>query len=92
MIKSFEHKGLKKFFNTGTTAGIQAIHATKLGDILDTLDAATQVSDMNFPGSGLHPLKGALKGLWSVSVSGNWRITFKFEDGDAYIVDYLDYH
>lgn len=92
MIKSFAHKGLENFFLTGNTKGIQPKHAAKLKFILDLLDAVDKVQDMNFPGSFLHPLKGELKDLWSVRVSGNWRITFGFEAGDAYVVDYQDYH
>ncbi len=92
MIKSFEHKGLKKFWETGTTAGIQASHALKLRLILQRLNAACIVSDMDFYGARLHPLKGDLKGLWAVTVSGNWRVTFRFEAGDAYVVNYVDYH
>lgn len=92
MIKSFRHKGLKLLFADGTKKGIQPQHAEKLTDILDRLDAATVVGDMDFPGSGLHPLKGKLRDHWAVKVSGNWRVAFRFEDGDAYVVDYLDYH
>ena len=76
----------------GSKRGIQAKHATKLADILDLLDAAALINDMNFPGSALHPLKGRLRGHWAVKVSGNWRLIFRFENGDAYDVDYLDYH
>lgn len=92
MIKTFAHKGLEVFFLTGSTKGIQAKHARRLGMILDLLDSARTPSDMNFPGSRLHMLKGDLAGLWSVTVSGNWRLTFRFHEGDAYIVDYQDYH
>jgi len=92
MIKTFEHKGLRKFWETGSTAGIQNVQAKKLRLILQRLDASGDVQDMNFHGSRLHQLKGNKKGVWSVTVNGNWRITFKFENGDAYIVDYLDYH
>ena len=92
MIKSFAHKGLEDFFYQGTTKGIQAKHATRLRYILDLLHFAGVVEDMDFSGSGLHQLKGQLKGVWSVKVSGNWRLTFRFEDGDAHIVDYQDYH
>ena len=87
MIKSFAHKGLEVFFFTGSTKGIQVKHSRRLSMILDLLAA-----DMDFPGSRLHMLKGNLAGVWSVTVSGNWRITFRFEDGNAYIVDYQDYH
>ncbi len=92
MIKSFTHKGLYKFFTTGSTAGIQEKHKNRLRAILTFLNEAENVKDMNLQGFQLHPLKGNKKELWSVSVNGNWRITFRFEDGDAYIVDYLDYH
>ena len=92
MIKSFRHKGLENFFYGGTKKGIQAKHTEKLGDILDRLHASAIVEDMKYPGSDLHPLQGKLKNHWSVKVSGNWRIIFKFENGDAYVVDYLDYH
>jgi proteic killer suppression protein len=92
MIQSFSHKGLEDFFHDGSTRGIQPRHADRLARILDRLDAAEAVQDMNYPGSGLHPLKGGRKGLWSVKVSGNWRVVFRFEDGNAFVVDYLDYH
>ena len=92
MIKSFAHKGLEDFFHDGTAKGIQAKHAARLRYILDLLDYAGVVEDMDFPGSGLHQLKGKLKRIWSVKVSGNWRLTFRFEDGNAYVVDYQDYH
>lgn len=92
MIIGFVHKGLEKFFTTGSTAGIQTKHAKKLRVILDQLHTAHLLSDVDFPGAQLHPLKGEKKGLWAVSVSGNWRITFAFENGDADIVDYVDYH
>jgi len=92
MIKSFSHKGLEDFFYDGTKKGIQAIHAKKLSDILDTLDAAEDIIDMNFPGSDLHPLEGKLKGRWAVTVSENWRVVFRFEEGNAYDVHYIEYH
>ena len=92
MIRSFAHKGLEVFFRTGSTRGIQADHARRLALVLDLLDAAAKPEDMNFPGSRLHRLKGTLLGVWSVSISGNWRVTFRFEDGDATVVDYTDYH
>lgn len=92
MIKSFEHKGLENYFYNGTKKGIQAQHAQKLGDILDRLDAARDVTDMRFPGSDLHQLKGKMKGLWAVKVSGNWRVVFNFKEANAYDVNYIDYH
>ena len=92
MIKNFKHKGLERFFYDGDKSGIIPQHAQKLGDILDTLDAAHEIKDMNFPGSELHLLKGKYLNFWAVKVSGNWRIIFKFKDGNAYDVDYLDYH
>ena len=92
MIKSFKHKGLEAFFNAGTTRGIQAAHAKKLRLQLAALDTATVIEDMNIPGYRLHPLKGDQKGRWSMTVNGNWRVTFEFTDGNAYIVDYEDYH
>ena len=92
MIKTWMHKGLRKFFETGSVAGIQAKHAAKLSNILGLLHDAEDVKDMNIPGYGLHLLKGEMKGLWAVKVSGNWRVVFRFENGNAYVVDYLDYH
>ena len=92
MIKSFSHKGLEAFFLKGSKAGIQAAHAPELGRQLAQLDQAAKPEDMNLPGWSLHPLKGDLAGHWAVSVDGNWRLTFKFEDGDAILVDYQDYH
>ena len=92
MIKSFKHKGLRKFFETGGTAGIQAAHSTKIRDRLTFLHTATCIEDMNLPGYRLHELKGNLAGHWAVDVSSNWRIVFKFEDSDAYVVNYEDYH
>ncbi len=92
MIRSFRHKGLQRFFTTGSKAGIQPGQADRLKDILFRLDVARRPEDMGFPGSDLHPLKGRLKGFWSVKVNGNWRIIFHFEKGDALEVDYVDYH
>ena len=92
MIKSFSHKGLEDFFYDGMKKGLQPKHVHKIGDILDPLDAAAAIEDMNFPGSGLHPLKGERKGEWAVEVSGNWRIAFKFVNGNAHDVSYEDYH
>ena len=92
MIKSFKHKGLRKFFYTGNKRGIRPEHADRLARILDRLNAADDIRDMNYPGSNLHKLAGDKQGLYAVSVSGNWRIFFEFINGDAYIVDYDDYH
>lgn len=92
MIKSFSHKGLKEFFETGSKKGIQADHAPKLSRMLDRLDASTNPQDMDLPGYRLHPLKGDKKDMWAVTVNGNWRMTFYFEGLDAYLVDYTDYH
>ncbi|MFB2772004.1 type II toxin-antitoxin system RelE/ParE family toxin [Pelatocladus sp. BLCC-F211] len=92
MIKKFKHKGLKKLFEDDDKSGVQASHADKLLDILDRLDASSDVEDMRYPGSGLHQLQGDRKGEWSITVSKNWRLTFTFEDGDAYNVNYEDYH
>jgi proteic killer suppression protein len=92
MIQNFRHKGLKLFFETGSTAGIQATHAAKLGAMLRRLNVATDAQGMNLPGWKLHPLKGTLSGHWSVWVSGNWRLTFTFVGEDAELVDYQDYH
>ena len=92
MIKSFRHKGLRRFYERGTTAGIQAQHKKRLRIQLVALDTASTIDDMDIPGFKLHPLKGKRKGFWSISVSGNWRITFEFKDGNAYVLDYEDYH
>jgi toxin HigB-1 len=92
VIRSFRHKGLARFFRDGSKAGIQASHASKLRLQLGRLDAAAGPADMDLPGWRLHPLKGGLKGLWSVSVDGNWRLVFRFEGEDAVLVDYMDYH
>ena len=92
MIKSIRHKGLRRFYETGSTAGIQAVHVKKIRLELTALDTATRISDMAIPGFGLHPLKGARKGQWAISVSDNWRLTFEFRDGNVYVLDYEDYH
>ncbi len=92
MIRSFKHKGLAKFFALGSTAGIQAAHAKRLRLILGRLNAASLVKDMDLPSLRLHELTGNRRGTWSVMVSGNWRVTFRFEGGDAEVVNYEDYH
>jgi len=92
MIKSIRHKGLRRFYATGNAAGVQASHKKRLRFQLAALDTAVGIEDMDIPGFRLHPLKGTRKGFWSISVSGNWRITFEFRDGNAYVVDYEDYN
>lgn len=93
MIRSFRHKGLQRFFEKGSTVGIQAGHAPRIARQLRQLNDARAPQDMNMPGWRLHPLKGReLKGHWSVWVNGNWRLTFAFEGEDAILVDYQDYH
>jgi proteic killer suppression protein len=92
VIRSFKNKGIERFFHDGEKSGIDPAHASRLARILDRLDASTTPRDMNLPGFKLHELKGREKGLWAVSISGNWRVIFKFEDNDAVQVDYLDYH
>ena len=92
MIRGFRHKGLGKFFEAGSKSGIQAQHAKRLRLILGRLSAATAPGDLALPGLDLHQLKGDRKGIWAVSVSGNWRLTFKFVGKDADSVDYEDYH
>lgn len=92
MIRNFRHRGVEHFFRTGSKAGIQAKHADKLRLQLFALDNATRPTDMNAPGWRLHRLTGSLKDHWAISVSGNWRLTFKFEGEDAVLVDYRDYH
>jgi proteic killer suppression protein len=92
VIRSFAHKGLEKFFRTGSKAGIQARHAVRLRLQLAMLDDVGAPEDMDASGWRLHSLQGDLKGHWSVTVSGNWRLTLRFEGEDAILVDYQDYH
>lgn len=92
MIRSFGHKGLARFFASGSLAGIQPAHARRLRLILTALNAATEPGEMDLPGLRLHPLKGVNKDRLSVTVSGNWRVTFRFAGRDAHEVDYEDYH
>jgi proteic killer suppression protein len=92
MIRSYRHKGLRLFAETGSKVGIQPTHARKLRILLTALEAASKPADINAPGYGLHPLRGDLEGRWAVSVSGNWRLIFAFEGEDAILVDYQDYH
>jgi proteic killer suppression protein len=92
MIKSFRHKGLRKLFETGSRSGVEAAYADKITRILMRLDIAENPDEMNAPGFKLHPLKGALKGFWSVTVCANWRIIFRFSGADICDVDLIDYH
>ena len=92
MIQRFRHKGLRRFYETGSAAGVKPNHVRRLRLILADLDAAFAPQDMDLPGYVLHPLKGELAGFWSVKVSGNWRVVFRFDGSDATDVDYLDYH
>lgn len=92
MIKSFKHKGLKKFFETGSTAGIDPKQAKKISVRLSVLNLAKEIKDIDLPGFFLHPLTGERKGQWSITVTGYWRITFELSNGDVYIVNYEDYH
>lgn len=92
MIKTFKHKGLETFFQSGKTVGVQSKHSKKLRMQLAAIDTAHVIDDIDLPGFKLHPLKGKRLGIWSISVSGNWRITFEFKDGNAYILNYEDYH
>ncbi|HBN74187.1 MAG TPA: Killer protein [Sutterella sp.] len=92
MIKSFLHKGLQVFFETGSAFGIPAKHAKKIALRLQLLDEAENIQQLNLHSLRLHQLKGERSGIWSVRVTGNWRITFKFENGTAYILNYEGYH
>ncbi len=92
MIRSIRHKGLRRLHEDDDQRGVLSEHAEKLGDILARLDAAATAADMDLPGFRLHPLKGELKGFWAVTVRANWRVIFRFADGDALDVDYVDYH
>lgn len=92
MIRSFRHKGLKHLYERDDSRGVIAEHARKLRDILVRLDAAAEISDMNLPGFRLHQLKGDWEGYWAVTVRANWRVVFRMVDGDAFDLDYVDYH
>ena len=92
MIKSFKHKGLENFFYTGKKKGISPEYTGRLERLLDRLNAANDIKDMNYPGSNLYKLSGDKNDHYAVNVSGNWRVFFEFYDGDAYVVDYDDYH
>ena len=90
MIKSFRHKGLRRLYETGSVAGVQASHGKRLRMQLAALDSAQVIEDLDISGFRLHPLKGELRGRWSIAVNGNWRLTFEFRDGNAFILDYED--
>ena len=92
MITSFRHKGLRKYFESSNLAGIQPTHAKRLKMQLAALDTAQTINDMDIPGFRLHSLKGSERGRWSIWVNGNWRVTFEFENGNALVLDYEDYH
>jgi proteic killer suppression protein len=92
MLKTFRHKGLERLFENDNTRGVRADQLERLRDVLAHLDVATSPASLNLPGYRLHALKGEWKGYWSVTVSGNWRIVFRFEDGNAFDVDLVDYH
>ena len=92
MIRTIRHKGLKRLFEQDDPSGVNPQHVDKLRDILATLHAAPTIAHMDLPGFRLHPLKGDMKGLWAVTVRANWRVIFRFEDGGADDVDYVDYH
>lgn len=92
MIRSIKHRGLRRLFEDDDPRGVIVEHAEKLRDILSRLNAISTVADMELPGWRLHPLKGTLKGFWAVTVRANWRVIFRFADGDASDVDYIDYH
>ena len=92
MIRSFRHKGLRLLFDRGDRRRVQPDHANKIERILARLEEASEVGNMDLPGFRLHPLKGDLSGFWSVTVSGNWRVIFRFEGGHASDVDLTDYH
>lgn len=92
MIKSFQHKGLKLFYEEENASKLPASQITKIRNVLTRLEFAKSLNDIGISGARLHPLSGNLKGFYAVNVSGNWRIIFRFEDGNVYDVDYLDYH
>ena len=92
MIKSFKHKGLQRLYEKGSHSGVQSNHVKKLRMRLAALDTCQSIEDMDLPGYRLHPLKGDRAGHWAIDVSGNWRLTFSFEAGDTYDLNYEDYH
>jgi len=92
VIRNIRHKGLKRLYEENDSRGVMSEHVVELRDIPARLDAARSVADMDLPGFRLHPLKGQLKGIWSVTVRSNWRVVFRFDDQDAFDIDYVDYH
>lgn len=92
MIKSFKHKGLEKFYTTGNTKGIQAIHAKKLNQLLVILNAMTTTDDLKLPSLRFHQLQGDKQNIYSITVQANWRLTFEFDNENVYVLDYTDYH
>jgi proteic killer suppression protein len=92
MVRRFRHRGVERFFRSGDTSGINAQHAARLRRLLTSLNASSGPAGMNLPGYRLHRLRGDREGQWAVSVSGNWRLVFEFEEGDATNVDLVDYH
>ena len=92
MIRTFRHRGLKRLYERGDPSRVSADQSERIALALADLDEASKLSDVDLPGYRLHPLKGDLRGIWSISISRNWRIVFRFEDGDVYDVDLVDYH
>jgi proteic killer suppression protein len=92
MIRSIRHKGLKRFYESGNASGIRASHSQKLREQLVALDTAKIIDDLNLPGYRLHLLRGDRKDIWSISINRNWRLTFEFDNGNVYLLDYEDYH
>jgi proteic killer suppression protein len=92
MIKTFRHRGLKRLFRDGDLSGVRADQRARILDVLAHLDTALRPGDVDLPGYRLHALKGELKGYWSISISGNWRIILRFADGDCFDIDLVDYH
>ena len=92
MIRTLRHRGLKRLYERGDSSKVRADQAERIALALADLDDAAKPSDLDLPGYQLHPLKGDLKGFWSISISANWRMIFRFQEGDAYDVDLVDYH
>ncbi len=92
MIRTFKHRGLKRLYEHADTAHLGSEHISRIEDIVARLDVAVIASDLDLPGYGLHPLKGKWKGFWAVKVSANWRIVFRFKDGDVFDLNLIDYH